>query len=128
MARPDRKSAERRGRRAEWLAAAYLRLKGYRVLEMRARTPIGEIDILARKGNLVAIIEVKQRSDREAGLNAVPETAWRRIGRAADARLSHKWQALFDCDRRFDLIIVTPGLRIFHQKDTWRPDFALTRD
>lgn len=74
------------------------------------------------------MVEVKQRDTLEAGLNAVSENAWQRIARAADARLARRWPDYFEADRRFDLVIVRPGLKINHQKDTWRPDFALTRD
>jgi putative endonuclease len=86
----SRQDAEKRGRRAEWLAEWFLRLKGYQILEKRAKTRVGEIDIIARKGHLIAIVEVKQRQSLEAGLNAVPQPAWERISRAAEARLRTK--------------------------------------
>ncbi len=128
MTRPDRKRAERRGRRAEWLAEAWLRLKGYQILARRAKTPVGEVDLIARKGQLVVIIEVKQRQSLEAGLNAVPLSAWRRIARGAESWLARGRAEYYHRDRRFDLMVIYPVLRICHRKDTWRPDFALTHD
>ena len=58
-----RQKAERRGHVSEWIAAAYLLLKGYRILALRYRTKLGEIDIVARKGDLAVFVEVKARGD-----------------------------------------------------------------
>ena len=127
MAKTDRRKAEENGRRAEWLAEIVLRIKGYRILARRARTPLGEMDIVARKGSVIVIIEVKQRQTLIDGQNAVPDAAWRRIARAADLWLATKHPSAFDMDRRFDLVIALPRLRIRHLKDVWRPDSALTR-
>jgi putative endonuclease len=57
-----RQSAERGGRRAESLAAWWLRLKGWRILARRVRTPVGEIDLVARRGRTIAFVEVKARA------------------------------------------------------------------
>ena len=86
--RADRRLAERRGRRAETLAAWYLRLKGYRILARRYRTPVGEIDLIARRGRLVAFVEVKQRPSDAEGAEAITATSRRRIARAASAWLA----------------------------------------
>ena len=59
-----RRDAERRGKRGEGWAAWYLRLKGYRIVGRRVRTPLGEIDIIARRGRVTAFVEVKSRSSR----------------------------------------------------------------
>ncbi|MFP3339830.1 YraN family protein, partial [Micrococcus sp. SIMBA_131] len=61
-----RQKAYRLGHRGEWLAAIALRLKGYRILARRYRTKLGEIDLIARRGDLVAIVEVKARPTVEA--------------------------------------------------------------
>lgn len=64
---PDRRQrAERAGRSAENLAAWFLRLKGFRIVATRYKTPIGEIDIVARRGKLIAIVEVKHRAGSAA--------------------------------------------------------------
>ena len=64
-------SARRNGLWAESLAVAYLRLKGYRVLERNWRSKLGEIDILVRKGNILALVEVKSRADTALARGAV---------------------------------------------------------
>jgi putative endonuclease len=122
-----RKRAERTGRLAEDYAALILRLQGYRILARRAKTSVGELDIVARKGNLIVIMEVKQRPDELSGRHAVPEASWYRIARAAEAWLAVRDPRLYHLDRRFDLFLVFGGIRFRHLKDTWRPDFALTR-
>ena len=67
MNRPrDRHSAEKRGRSAETIAALYLRLKGWRILARRARVPGGEVDIVARRGKVLAFVEVKARATESA--------------------------------------------------------------
>lgn len=123
--RPDRKQAENRGRRAESIAAAWLQLKGYRILARRLRLPVGEIDLIARHGRTVAFVEVKARATRMAGETAVPQAAWRRISRAADSWMAGK-QNLTGLDWRFDLVIIVPHRLPIHLRDTWRPDFAST--
>lgn len=103
-----RQQAERRGRRAEALAAWALRLKGYRILARRWRVPVGEIDLVARRGRLIAFVEVKQRASETEGVEAVTPAAQRRIARAASVWLAaHPDAAGFDC--RFDVIVCVPG-------------------
>ena len=51
-----RREAERQGRRAESLAALWLRLIGWRILARRVRTPAGEVDLIARRGRMVAFV------------------------------------------------------------------------
>ena len=118
--RAGRQRAERRGRLAETLAALFLWVKGYRVLDRRARTPYGEVDIVALKGAVLAIVEVKARADAAQGLYAISATARRRIGLAGLAvaqRLRRPGLRL-----RFDVIIVTGGLGLTHVRDAWRSD------
>ncbi len=115
-----RKAAERRGRRAESLAAVALQLKGYRVLARRVKTPVGEIDLIARRGSILAFIEVKQRASLDAAYQAVPDPAWRRISRAAE-----NWAARNMNDEnvswRYDLIAIAPHRWPVHKRDYWRP-------
>ena len=68
---PDRRAGHARGLVAESIAGWLLRLKGYRVLATRYRTPLGEIDIVARRGKVLAFVEVKARPSLEAGLEAI---------------------------------------------------------
>ena len=103
-----RRAAERRGRRAEAFAAWFLRLKGYRVLARRYRTPAGEIDLVVRRGRSVVFVEVKQRPDAEAALEAVTQASRRRIARAAALWVS-RHPAAADLNQRFDVILARPG-------------------
>jgi putative endonuclease len=82
-----RQKAERGGRRAERLAAWWLRLKGWRILAMRARTPVGEVDLVARRGKVLAFIEVKARATEAQAALALDEYRLRRVVRAAEALL-----------------------------------------
>jgi putative endonuclease len=107
MATPERQAAETRGRRAETLAAWFLRLKGYRVLATRYKTPVGEIDLIVRRGRQVAFVEVKARDSHDAAVLAVTPANRRRIARAAAAWLaSHP--AAAGLDLRFDVIVAAP--------------------
>jgi putative endonuclease len=102
-----RRSAYLWGLRAETLAAVALRLKGWKLLARRYKAGNGEIDIIARKGDTIAFIEVKARATREAALAAITARGQRRI--AAAARV---WQAgREDTDAvtlRFDAVLVVP--------------------
>lgn len=114
-----RKKAEARGRRAETLAAWLLRLKGYKILDMRKQTPHGEIDIIALKGRILAIVEVKQRPTLGEAKDALHHANLTRIQEAAYYYQAQRPQ-LEDKDIRFDAIYVMPGWRIKHEKDAWR--------
>ena len=87
--RLDRKRrSERKGRRAEWFAALALMLKGYRIVSLRYKTPVGEIDLVARKRDLIAFVEVKARKDLASGVDAVSYPAQRRIAAAGELFIS----------------------------------------
>lgn len=98
---------EAQGRRGEWLAAWFLRLKGWRVLASRVKTPRGEIDLIARRGRTVAFIEVKWR-ERAADLDsAVDPYRLRRVAAAAEA-VGHKFVRTGDV-QRIDVLLLAPG-------------------
>ncbi len=105
---------------AEWLAAAYLWCKGYKILAWRYKTRLGEIDLIASKGRALVFIEVKARRQRDRGLDAVSMTAWQRIARAASHFHARQYAGTWT-DWRYDLIVVTPWRLPYHQKDTYRP-------
>lgn len=115
-----RVAADRLGRWAEWRCVWRLRLCGYRVLARRLRTPAGEIDIVARRGALVAFVEVKARVNADAAAFALTEPQWRRIARAAELFVARR-PALADCAIRFDAMLVTPRGWPTHIIDAWRP-------
>lgn len=106
---PDqkRRKALRRGSLAEYRAALCLLLKGYRIVAFRYRTKLGEIDIIARKGNLIACVEVKARRSLEDSVFAVSAFAQRRIHAASDLWLA-KQPDFADLSVRYDIISVTP--------------------
>lgn len=102
-----RRHAERRGRLSEYWAALYLMAKGYRILAARYRTPLGEIDLIARKGSVVAFVEVKARRSEMAAVEAVSFQSQNRIRAASDLWLARqKRQATLS--QRYDIIAVTP--------------------
>lgn len=105
---PERVVAFRTGLSAESRAAAWLLARGYRILARRFRTPVGEIDIVARRRNLVAFVEVKARADFDDAAYAVTPRQQQRIIAAAQAWLMHNPDhERFDL--RFDAILVAPG-------------------
>ncbi|MEQ9556003.1 MAG: YraN family protein [Rhodospirillales bacterium] len=115
-----RRRAESRGRGAELLAALLLILKGHRILARRARTPAGEIDLIARKGRMLVFAEVKARASLDTGTEALTPRQRDRIARAAEAFVRAR-PDLAGLDWRFDLIVAAGGWRLRHLKDAWRP-------
>jgi putative endonuclease len=106
-AAPERVAAFRTGLSAESRAAAYLMAKGYRILARRFRTPRGEIDLVARRRNLFAFVEVKARATLDEAAFAVTQRQQLRIINAAQAWLvAHPEHAEFEL--RFDAILIAP--------------------
>jgi putative endonuclease len=103
-----RRKAERRGHVSEYLAAFYLMAKGYRVLAIRYRTKLGEIDLIARKGDLAIFVEVKARIGEREAIDAVGFTTQARIRAASDLWLSKRKDAA-RLSQRYDIIAVLPG-------------------
>jgi putative endonuclease len=106
-ASPERIAAFRTALSAESRAAALLMAKGYRILAKRFRTPHGEIDLIARRRNLVAFVEVKARAALDEAAFAVTPRQQQRIIDAAQAWLvAHPEHA--DFELRFDAILIAP--------------------
>lgn len=97
--------ALRRGALAEYRAALALILKGYRIAGFRYRTKSGEIDIIARKGDLIAFVEVKARRSLEESVCAVSTSSQRRIRAASDVWLSRQPDAAL-LSQRYDIVSV----------------------
>lgn len=118
-------AAWRRGRWAELLAGISLRLRGWRILDRRLAglrgAGLGEIDIVARRGGVVAFIEVKARPSLGEAAGAVSAGQRRRLARAAAAYLA-RHPDLAGCTLRFDALLVAPGRLPRHVIDAWRPD------
>ena len=111
-ARRTRQESGARGRRegrfAEAVAAVFLMLKGYQILGFRLKTPAGEIDLLARKGRTLAVVEVKRRATVEIALASVAPTQRDRLLRAART-LAARRTGLRHLALRLDLIALAPG-------------------
>lgn len=107
VASPERVAAFRTGISAESRAAAYLMAKGYRILAKRYRTPHGEIDIVARRRNLIAFVEVKARATLDDAAFAVTPRQQQRIIDAAQGWLvAHPEHA--ELELRFDAMLIAP--------------------
>jgi len=114
----DRRAAEIRGRWGERIARWLLRLKGYRILAAGYRVSVGEIDILARRGRVVAITEVKIRAGLDDAAWSIAPRQRRRIARAAEQYLQGR-PDLRDCSIRFDAILVAPWRWPRHIRGAW---------
>lgn len=102
-----RQRHERRGHRGEWFAALALTVKGYRIVARRYRTRLGEIDLIARRGTLVLIVEVKVRPTLEQAMEAIGRMSERRIDAAADLWLMRQ-PDYARLSLRFDMVAVLP--------------------
>jgi putative endonuclease len=113
----SRAEAERSGRRAETIAAWWMRLQGWRILARRVRTPAGEVDLVARRHRTVAFIEVKTRRTDESLAIAVDRHRLIRVARSAEAlipRFARRGETT-----RIDVILVAPGRLPHHLKNVW---------
>lgn len=117
---PDRGRvrAERRGRFSEYVAALYLLMKGYRIVAMRYRSRGGEVDIIARRGAVIALVEVKARGSAERAVDAVGFSSQQRIRSAGDHWLSRQRDAAA-LSVRCDIVAVVPGRWPTHFKDAF---------
>ena len=113
----DRRAAEAAGRRGERVAGWWLRLKGWRILDRRVRTAAGEVDLVARRGNLVAFVEVKARATAAELDFAIDERRLARVAAAAEM-LMPRYAGPGD-DIRIDVVQVAPGVRPRHIENAW---------
>lgn len=123
MTRPpptrDRRLAEAAGRRGERLAGWWLRLKGWRILDRRVRTPAGEVDIVAKRGALIAFVEVKMRGSAAELDFAIDERRLARVAAAAEYLMPR--YATAGEDIRVDVLLLAPGTRPRHIENAWMP-------
>jgi putative endonuclease len=120
-----RQQREKRGRDAESAAALWLRLKGYRILDRRVKTPKGEIDLIATKGKMLIFVEVKARDEMGKALEAVTPDLQRRVQDAANIWVSRK-PKLASWLWRFDIVLIAPGGLPRHMRDAWRAEAPRT--
>ncbi len=110
-----RRSAERKGHKGETIAVIWLMLKGYRIVARRYKTKIGEVDIIARKRDVVAMVEVKARNSVGEAMDAVDRTTMRRIEAAGDIWLA-KQRDFARLSVRYDLVAILPRKWPVHVK------------
>lgn len=126
MSRPSqhRLAGYQKGLWAERWAQAKLRLKAYAVLTQRYKTPMGEIDVIARRGKTIVCVEVKARATVQAALEAVSPHQQHRIAQAASHFIAY-YPEYGNHTIRFDVMCVIPRSywfpRIIHLQDAWRP-------
>lgn len=114
----SRRRAYRRGRWSEALCRLILRLKGYRILARGYRVPVGEIDIVARRGRTLAMVEVKARDSAAEAAEALGPRQRQRIGRAAALFLA-RHPTLDGLAVRFDVMLVRPWRLPRHLAGAW---------
>lgn len=103
----NKKKAYRKGFIAEYIAALFLFFKGYRICELRHKTKLGEIDIIAKKGDLAIFVEVKARKSVQSGIDAVSHASQSRIKAASDLWLVKQRDA-HRLSQRYDIIVIVP--------------------
>jgi putative endonuclease len=114
----DRRAALRLGLHAEVVAALFLRLKGYRILDRRFMAGGGEIDIVALRGSTIVFVEVKLRADLDAAAEAIGGVKRRRIARAvAYWRTRHPWSS--SRALRGDALLMAPWRWPRHVEDAF---------
>jgi putative endonuclease len=114
---PARLAAEKRGRQGERLAGWWLRLKGWSIVARRVRTPAGEVDLVARRGSMVAFVEVKSRKTGQALDESIDERCLARVAAAAES-LAATYLKPGD-DMRIDVILLAPGRAPRHLENVW---------
>ncbi len=108
--------AFREGHTAEWIAAAWLMAKGYRILGFRLKTPAAEIDILAQRGGVLAVVEVKRRATVEAAEGALQARQLDRL-RLAGSKVLRQRPGLKGLRLRIDTVTLAPGHFPRHRRD-----------
>jgi putative endonuclease len=119
-ARAERIEQYRRGRLSEWLAAAALLAKGYRILAWRVRTPQGEIDLIAVRGKRLAFVEVKRRAARSEAEAAITSRQAGRIARAAEFWVSRN-RRFGEHEQGLDVVLVMPHRLPTHIPNALQP-------
>ena len=109
------------GRRGEVLAAVWLMARGYRILGFRLKTPQAEIDLLALRRGILAVVEVKQRASLAVALETVSFDQRQRLRRAGLAIAAGR-PGLRDASVRLDPMALAPGRLPRHIPDAWKGD------
>jgi putative endonuclease len=112
-----KQAAYGRGKHAEHQAAEYLRAEGYTILHERYKTAYGEIDLIAKRDNLIVFVEVKARESHNAALECLSNRQMQRILTAAEYFLSTLPHAEYDV--RFDVITVSDADGVNHLENAF---------
>ena len=112
-----RQLAERGGRRGETIAALWLMMRGWSIVGRRVRTPVGEVDLVARRGRIVAFVEVKTRTRASDADLSLDHYRLRRVAAAAEA-LAPRFVRPGD-DVRIDAVFITWGRLPRHVANVW---------
>jgi len=112
-----RRRAETWGRRAEDIAAWWLRLKGYRILAKRVRTPFGEVDLVIRRGTTLVFVEVKARADAASAAASISQMNQRRVSRASNSLLARFGKGCAAV--RIDVVLISPWRLPQHIVGAW---------
>ena len=118
----NRKAAEKRGHLAETTALLLLRLKGYRLLARRFKSYHGEIDLIVRRGETTAFVEVKARASHDAAIASVTPYQSKRISAAAALWMARD-AASNSSYCRFDIVAVNAYLWPSHIENAFSGDF-----
>ncbi len=106
------------GKKAEYICQKYLKSIGFKIIKTNFKTPLGEIDIIAIKNNIIVAFEVKFRSDHNNLYYAISKTQQQRISNAFLLFLKHK-TCYNDFYKRFDALLVNNNFEIQHLTNTW---------
>jgi len=115
----NKQNAWKRGQLGESIAALYLRVKGYHILARQHRTPVGEIDIIARRGKQIIFVEVKTRDHQDDAAHAISPRQQSRIMRASEMFMQGR-PDLAHYDMRFDGLLMAPWRWPVHLENAWQ--------
>lgn len=119
MSKEERQRRETLGHRGEFLAANYLRLKGYKILAQRFKTKSGEIDIIASRNDLLIFVEVKARKTLAEAKDAISGRSKRRIIKCGGIYVGKNRQYQ-SYGIRYDAVFLINGWTVVHEQDFWR--------
>ena len=102
-----RREIEAESRKAEDHVVLWLKIRGWKILAQRFKTPEGEVDIIARKKEIIAFVEVKQRETLSQTEDILTQSNISRVMEAAEIWVERNFETLgHDFEIRFDLALI----------------------